>query len=581
MIDARQFAARCLPTFAAFLLAASCAAFATAQSAAISSDQWRAAGSSQYSGSSAQQASEPDTNGGWRLPNGQSNSGETQSASDAPNPLRQRHNMQGTSPAREPLPFNAPTNAAPINRAQSAASQRAYSPSQQQSMSSARRPQVPQQAYVQPRTMYNTAPANAQRTAGPYVARPTVYNHSDAPSNDGTLWHTINVAFQGQPVQQQPAPKHSVQKQKEYTPESLPAPGDGNDPFQDPVMQPPTGPDAWNRPVGGPYYQPYGQPCCDGPSCPTGGCGEGVCEPGCGAPCGEPCGEPGCGCPSNNCNKDVFCIGPGDDESCHIVQIRWPKWQEVSVFSGVQGFKEPYDQERSSGNFGFNEGINIGAKVPYALLGYQFGYRATEDQLNGDTNDNTNGYLQEFVTAGLFHRSCEGLQFGVVWDALLDERASSKNFHQIRSEVSIRSCGCHEFGFGATVGLNRHGFDDGDGGQLIFQASDQYVLFYRLHGPGCGEGRVYAGFNNDSDGIVGSDMLLPINDCFSVQGNFSYLIPNAKNGIDGATQEAWNVGLGLVWQWDHQARRCFSNCYRPMFNVADNSYLIVDQQGTR
>jgi hypothetical protein len=34
----------------------------------------------------------------------------------------------------------------------------------------------------------------------------------------------------------------------------------------------------------------------------------------------------------------------------------------------------------------------------------------------------------------------------------------------------------------------------------------------------------------------------------------------------------------LVWQWDGQARKCFDNCYQPMFNVADNGLLIVDQQ---
>lgn len=411
----------------------------------------------------------------------------------------------------------------------------------------------------------------------PYVARSATYNQSNNNTNDGSLWHAINVAFQGQP--QQPPQQQLQSKLKQpvqttrapqslttHPPESLPAPGGE---FQDPVMQPPTGPDAWNRPVGGPYYQPYGQPgpCCDESGCPTGNCGDGVCEP-------------GCGCPTNNCNKDVLCIGPGDDESCHIVQIRWPKWQEVSVFGGVQGFKGPYDRDRDSGNFGFNEGINIGAKVPYALLGYQFGYRAAESQLNGDKDTGIkDSFLQEFVTAGIFHRSAEGLQFGVVWDGLMDERAPSENFDQVRSEISIRSFGCHEFGFDATIGLNQHGIDDVDSGdKLIYQASDQYTFFYRLHGPKGGEGRVYAGFNNDSDGILGSDMLIPITDCFSVQSNFSYLIPNAKNGTEGATQEAWNIGLGVVWQWDHQARRCFDNSYRPLFNVADNSYLIVDQQ---
>jgi hypothetical protein len=364
--------------------------------------------------------------------------------------------------------------------------------------------------------------------------------------------------------------------------ETLPMPGEGDYELNDPTMRYPGGPGEFADHLGGPCYHPYGEQgnCCDG-SCPTGCggpcCGDG-CEPGCGCPCGEPC-EPGCDCPTGNCKKDVFCIGPGDDESCHIVQIRWPKWQEVVVFGGVQGFKGPYDRERDSGNFGFNEGFNIGAKVPYCAVGYQFGYRAAQSQLNGDKDTGIDqSFNQSFVTAGLFHRAKEGLQFGVVWDGLVDERTRSENFHQIRSELSVIGCGCHEFGFDATVGLNQHSFDNGNNGEDTFQASDQYVLFYRLHGCNGGEGRIYAGVNNDSDGILGADSLIPIGGCFSFQSGFTYLIPSEKNGTEGATHEAWNIGLGLVWHWDGQARKCFDNCYRPLFNVADNGILIVDQQ---
>jgi hypothetical protein len=104
------------------------------------------------------------------------------------------------------------------------------------------------------------------------------------------------------------------------------------------------------------------------------------------------------------------------------------------------------------------------------------------------------------------------------------------------------------------------------------------VLFYRLRGVNGGEGRIYAGANNDSDGILGADTLIPIGGSFSFQSGFTYLIPNQDNGTEGATHEAWNIGLGLVWHWDGQARKCYENCYRPLFNVADNGILIVDQQ---
>jgi hypothetical protein len=104
------------------------------------------------------------------------------------------------------------------------------------------------------------------------------------------------------------------------------------------------------------------------------------------------------------------------------------------VFGGVQGFKGPYDRDRDSGNFGFNEGFNIGAKVPYCALGYQFGYRVTENQLNGDIDTGIDKqFVQSFVTAGLFHRQKEGLNFGVVTASRRRTRAD-KNFHQMAAE---------------------------------------------------------------------------------------------------------------------------------------------------
>jgi hypothetical protein len=604
MFHARLIASRIPSNLAALLIISSWSGLAAAQSA-IPGDQWRAAGST-YS----EPAAASNSNGGWRLPNGQSSNGDAQMVDEDSNPLRKDRKPQPAAKPPEPRAFQAPTNAAPMTAAKSTSAATYNGPqsvAQQgnRSAATATRPGTTNApAYVAQQPQFNRAPANVQR---PYIQpnyRPAMSNQNQPSSSNDTIYDAINVAFNGPPAQTQvqpqtqQAPTSRVVKpqgtQMKRSSENLPMPGEGGYEMNDPVMRYPGGPGEFADHLGGNCYQPYceqgnceqgncEQGNCSGDSC-SGGCagpccGDG-CEPGCDCPCGQPCGEPGCDCPGPNCKKDVLCIGPGDDESCHIVQIRWPKWQEVVVFSGVQGFKGPYDRERDSGNFGFNEGFNIGAKVPYCALGYQFGYRATEDQLNGDIDTGIKKeFVQSFVTAGLFHRQKDGLNFGVVWDALVDER-EQQNFHQIRSEVSVIGCGCHEFGFGATVGTNTHSLEDpnNQGTFLSYQASDQYVLFYRLHGCNGGEGRVYAGVNNDSDGILGSDMLLPIGGCFSVSGNFSYLIPNQSNGTEGATHEAWNIGLGLVWHWDGQARKCYENCYRPMFNVADNSILIVDQQ---
>lgn len=575
-------AKRLQSTLAALLVTAGCSALAVAQSG----DEWRAAGSAPSASSQSSATAQ-----GWRLPNGQSSSGDTAQTDEDSNPLRKPQTSGSSTKAQEPRAFQAPTNAAPMNGAKPLSGANAnYTNSAARfnpPAAAASRPgAVKPQSYT---TQQQQASRNQALTQRPFVqpnyrTASNNQNQNRPSSPTGELYSAINVAFQAPPTKSTaaksaPGPQNSVMKK---SPENLPMPGAGDYQLNDPVMRYPGGPGEFADRLGGNCYQPYCEQgmCCEG-SCPTGCagpcCGE-CCEPGCGCPCGAPC-EPGCECPDGGCNKDTFCIGPGDDESCHVVKVRWPKWQEVVAFAGVQGFKGPYDRDRDSGNFGFNEGFNIGAKVPYCALGYQFGYRATESQLNGDINTGIDdSFVQSFVTAGLFHRQAQGLNFGVVWDGLVDEREPSNNFHQVRSELSVIGDGCHELGFGATVGLNSHGIDDGNGTILDYTASDQYVLFYRLHGPNGGEGRIYAGVNNDSDGILGADTLIPIGGSFSLSSEFAYLIPNESNGTAGASHEAWNVGVGLVWHWDGQAHKCFDNCYRPLFNVADNGTLIVDQQ---
>jgi hypothetical protein len=34
----------------------------------------------------------------------------------------------------------------------------------------------------------------------------------------------------------------------------------------------------------------------------------------------------------------------------------------------------------------------------------------------------------------------------------------------------------------------------------------------------------------------------------------------------------------MVWQWGCRARKQFDNPYRPLLNVADNGYMIIDSR---
>lgn len=434
------------------------------------------------------------------------------------------------------------------------------------------------------RTNQSAAANYAGPSSAGYVGagRANVSRDRQAPPNTGSyasrLWKNVTVAFQ--------APD---QWGGTFQPDGPPMPGGEYDMgrFYGPYVTSPDG-----------SYGVYGEPGC---GCPS-GCGD-SCGCGCGGNCGGDCGcgdgvvgcgdacEPGCGCGSScGCNSSGGCgsgcgcgcgglaLGWGDAESCHTIRIRVPKWQELTAFGGVQGFKGPYDMDRDSGNFGFHEGFNAGFKVPFSKMGYQIGYRAVQSQLSGDKDtDISDPYTQQFVTAGFFRRAKDGLQGGVVWDMLRDERFRARSFHQVRGELSMIDRGCHEWGLAVAFHLNDHEFDDDDDSTL-YQASDQYLLFYRFHGSKGGDGRFYGGLNDDSDGIVGADMLLPLTDRWSLAAGFTYLIPHQGGGEEGASQEAWNIGMSMVWHWDNRARKSHSNCYRPLFNVADNGYLIVDER---
>jgi hypothetical protein len=323
--------------------------------------------------------------------------------------------------------------------------------------------------------------------------------------------------------------------------------------------------------IGAPDGGPYG----DGESGPGGDCGP-MCGDGDGVGCCSTCGRE----PESCCCYIDLAPGLHDSEACEEVRFRIPKVNVLMVNGGVHGFKGPLDQDRDSGNFGFQEGFNLGLKVPRTHFGYQFGYQTTQSQLSGDADTGiASAFSQHFVTAGAFRRSRDGFQGGIVWDWMLDERDSTVDFSQLRAEIGFVDCGCHEIG--ATVAIHLTDelvFDGEQESSTTFQSVNQYLLYYRMHGCRGGEGRVYAGLSDDSDGILGADFLLPLTESWSLQPAFTYLIPDGSGGSIGAREEAWNIGINLVWHWKGQARACHSSPYRPLFNVADNGYMIIDNR---
>ena len=325
-------------------------------------------------------------------------------------------------------------------------------------------------------------------------------------------------------------------------------------------------------------------PYCESSACGVPGCGCGIepgCavvgEPTCGLTYGEPCGCGDIGC-CGDCGDTVCGCGDVCDGSCGVpITLMIPPLRELTVDFGVQAFKNPLDNGRDRGNFGLNAGVNLGGAMSwlgFPGVGYQIGYRSTQNQLHGDeTLATADGHQQSFLTAGLFHRKAVGLQYGVVYDLLRDERQGSEDFGQIRGLISVTNPRGHEIGFQFAKHLNDNNLNG-----TVYHATDQYLLFYRLHGCQGGEFRVLAGFDDDSKGILGSDFNIPLTDRFSLTTGFTYVIPEEDDQGAGAQQESWNVGMNLVWHYGCRAKRSFMSQYRPMFRVADNGSLIVDDR---
>jgi hypothetical protein len=354
---------------------------------------------------------------------------------------------------------------------------------------------------------------------------------------------------------------------------------DGSEPLSTPALQ---------RQRGGLLQAGFCESCtnCTEPACgitePGCGCTEpacGVCEPGCSVQ--DPgCGivEPGCGCDQPECGSCVGC--PGPDYICFPVCV--PRFKELLFWGGVHGFKGPRDAPNlggsGDGNFGFQEGLNIGGRAPlvgllFPQISYQLGYQSVQSQLSGRSNGDTNDRLQHFVTAGFFRRVPVGLQFGAVWDFMRDDFLGQADFNQVRYEISLKGASGLEAGFWGATHTNDvvvSGFD--------FQAVDQYDFFLRYHFPSACEARFWGGFTNDQEAIFGGDFYTPFNNRWSLQSGFNYLIPQDGAGQIAAQNESWNISMNLVWHYGNTAKASGTNPHRPLFTTADNGTMFVDER---
>lgn len=256
----------------------------------------------------------------------------------------------------------------------------------------------------------------------------------------------------------------------------------------------------------------------------------------------------------------------------------------LSVFGGVQGFKNQSNRGEGA-SFGFREGINFGTFGRGIILpptwGAQVGFSASQTDLEGADFSETDRN-QTFFTAGIYRRCDAGLQGGIVFDLLNDDwYYDDLSVSQLRGEVSMAISNRRSYGFQFASSLE----DDTQTSNLLtgavietWETVEHYSFFYRTQmvSGGSGEVKFYAGWTGDSDGLIGADSKLPLHNGWALESNFTYLIPNDQDTTDVAFRnEAWNLGINLVW-YPGSLNRCGGPRYhRPLFDVANNGSLIL------
>ena len=173
-----------------------------------------------------------------------------------------------------------------------------------------------------------------------------------------------------------------------------------------------------------------------------------------------------------------------------------------------------------------------------------------------------------------------------------DHWYATTNLFQVRGEIGWVYPAGHELGLWASRGLNK----SGDRANVVFQGAaisgdigsepiDLYAAYYRRTFCEGGDARVFGGFTDHSQAIVGADFRVPVTCNWGFQGGFTYLIPSNEYDrtttgslrFDDVPEDAWNVNFGIVWSFGGRMRdKC--NYHRALIPVANNGTFFMDRR---
>jgi hypothetical protein len=290
-------------------------------------------------------------------------------------------------------------------------------------------------------------------------------------------------------------------------------------------------------------------------------------------------------------------------------------------FAGADSFRGVSDGTNQNNN-GFVTGLNGAAPLPWlgaygigGQLGGSYGAYDLNGRSSNDPNDAnpqfSNVQQQIFVTAGVFrradadHRLSAGFAHDWMFNNLFGTYANSPTVSQWRVQVAYALGACNEIGLWGAI-RDRSSTRNNVGAPGLtqtYQAIDQLNLFWHHKWQRFGgDSWLYVGMPDQrrlnqnpanaapsgaggslGEFILGANWLVPISDCVSVYANTVYMKPSAhpgvaSNGAIAATQEFWDISVGLAFYPQRAARSSTvaGRTWMPYMPLANNSNFFVD-----
>ena len=248
----------------------------------------------------------------------------------------------------------------------------------------------------------------------------------------------------------------------------------------------------------------------------------------------------------------------------------------LTIFSAIDAFKGPLDLDGLNGNFGKRVGVNLALPLyaPWGL-GAQIGSSAGWYDYKGTLYTGSGDRFQNFSTVGIFQRSPMGLNWGAVYDFMIDDYYSNFRFEQIRGAISYNWNPWNELGVWMSIPQKKDSAVVGAPPvNNTFEPLMQGAVYWQHAWNDGAWTRAHVGLAEQPGDIVwGSSSQVAINDFAALTGGFHYVLPSA-GGNTGREEEMWNVSVGVTF-FPGSARRAATSPLAPLLPMADNGNFGV------